>query len=138
MESIFMDKGVKPENKDLEEKLGKTYPIWSELKNYLNNTLVSPSEEWDFPGKKYGWSFRMKSKKRNIIYFLPREGVFKVAFVFGQRAFDKVMESEVNEFIKNDLREAKVYGEGRGIRIDINDIAILEDVKTLVQIKLCN
>ena len=92
----------------------------------------------EVPGEKYGWSFRMKSKKRNIIYFLPKHNYFKVAFVFGQKAFDIVMESGVNEFIKNELKEARVYGEGRGNRIHVKDNQILGDIKTLVRIKLEN
>jgi len=42
-------------------------------------------EEWNFPGKKYGWSFRIKDKKRAIVYLLPGDDAFMVAFVFGGR-----------------------------------------------------
>jgi hypothetical protein len=138
MESIFMNKSDRPTEQDLVDKLGSTYLLWSDLKSYLNDTLKNPSGEWNYPGKKYGWSFRMKSKKRNIIYFLPRDGYFKVAFVFGQKATNKVMESSVNEIIKAELNEAKVYAEGRGIRIDIKDDQILNDIKNLIQIKVEN
>ena len=92
----------------------------------------------ELPREMYGWSFRMKSKKRNIIYFLPKDDFFKVTFVFGQRAFDKVLESDVNKLIKKELKEARIYGEGRGIRIAVNDNQILGDIKTLVRIKLEN
>jgi hypothetical protein len=138
MESIFMDKATQPTNQNLIENLGSTYSFWSDLKSYLNDTLINPSEEWNYPGKKYGWSFRMKSKKRNMIYFLPRDGFFKVAFVFGPKATGKVMESNVNEKIKADLHAAKVYAEGRGIRIDVANSEILNDIKTLIQIKVAN
>lgn len=138
MESIFMNKSIQPTEQDLVDKLGTTFSIWSDLKSYLNDTLKNPAEEWNYPGKKYGWSFRMKSKKRNIIYFLPRDGYFKVAFVFGQKAADKVMGSKVNDKIKAELNEAKVYAEGRGIRIDVNNDQILNDIKTLIQIKVAN
>ena len=138
MESIFMDKGTQPTNQDLIDNLGSTFSLWSDLKSYLNDSLINPSEEWNFPGKKYGWSFRMKSKKRNIIYFLPRDGFFKVAFVFGPKATGKVVESSVNEKIKTDLHAARVYSEGRGIRIDVKNSQILNDIKTLIKIKVAN
>jgi len=138
MESIFIDKAVLPTEKDLGEKLGATFPIWNDLKNYLNKILSNPAEEWNFPGKKYGWSFRMKSKKRNIIYFIPLDEFFKVAFVFGMKAFEKVLESNVKERIKKELSEARVYAEGRGVRIDIHEENDIQDIKTLVQIKLEN
>ena len=136
MESIFMDKNHQPSDDDLKTALGPGYTSWTTLKNDLNMTLDKPGEEWNFPGKKYGWSFRMKSKKRNIIYFLPHNDYFQVALVFGQKAVDAVMKSTVNESVKSELQRAKVYAEGRGIRIDVKDTEVLQDIKTLVQIKL--
>jgi hypothetical protein len=138
MESVFMDKSNRPKDLDLKDKLGTTFLLWSNLAESLHETLVAPSGEWNFPGKKYGWSFRMKSKKRNIIYFLPRDGYFKVAFVFGQKAMIKIMESNVSSSIKAELHGAKVYAEGRGIRIDIKDSSNFDDIKTLIKIKAEN
>jgi len=136
MSSIFMDKSTIPDDGDLKEKLGPTYSLWQTLKKYFNDQVPNPGEEWNYPGKNYGWSFRMKSKKRNIIYFLPRQDFFRVAFVFGTKAFDKVMASDVREEIKNDLRNAKVYAEGRGVRIEVTNDSILTDIHTLLDIKL--
>ena len=138
MESIFMEKAAMPNDQNLKDKLGSTFSIWNEIKSYLNISLPSPAEEWNFPGKKYGWSFRMKSKKRNIIYFIPLDGFFKVAFVFGPRAYEKVLESNINESIKHELTEARVYAEGRGVRIDVKHEEIINDIKSLIQIKLEN
>ena len=72
------------------------------------------------------------------MYFLPRDGFFKVAFVFGQKATDKVMESSVSDFIKAELQNAKVYGEGKGIRIEIREKENLDDIRKLIRIKLEN
>ncbi len=138
MESVFMEKSAIPGDGDLKEKLGPTFTLWQSLKKYINDHVPLPAEEWNFPGKNYGWSFRMKSKKRNIIYFLPRQRFFMVAFVFGPKAFEKVMESQVNEDIKNDLRNATAYAEGRGVRIDVTDDKIFKDLYTLLEIKLHN
>lgn len=138
MESVFMDKSAIPGDGELKEKLGPTFTLWQSLKKYISDHVPLPAEEWNFPGKNYGWSFRMKSKKRNIIYFLPRQGFFMVAFVFGPKAFEKVMESQVNEDIKNDLRNATVYAEGRGVRIDVKDDKIFKEIFTLLEIKLLN
>ena len=81
-------------------------------------------------------SFRIKDKKRAIIYFLPKEKSFLVAFVFGKRAFEAIMESNIAEQTKSDLSNAKVYAEGRGIRIPVEDSSNLPDVFTLIDTKL--
>ena len=94
--------------------------------------------EWNYPGKKYGWSYRIKDKKRAIIYFLPRDKYFKVAFVFGQKATGIVLDSNISLDIKTELEQATKYAEGRGIRIDVKDKLILPDIKQLIEIKLKN
>ncbi len=88
--------------------------------------------------QKYGWSFRIKDKKRAIIYFLPREKYFKVAFVFGQKAYDIILESDISDEIKTELSKAKKYAEGRGIRIDVRNEEIISDIQKLIEIKLTN
>ena len=135
MESTFLDKATPPKESDLSEKLGSRYQLWAELKNWTLDYLKNSGEEWSFPGKKYGWSLRLKSKKRNIIYFIPHEGNFTVVFVFGQKATDQIMERNISKTIKTELFNARVYAEGRGINIDMSDDSILNDIKTLIQIK---
>jgi hypothetical protein len=78
----------------------------------------------------------MKDKKRAIIYFLPRDKYFKLAFVFGQKATDAIMHSKIANSLKVELDSAKVYAEGRGIRIDIKNEKIINDIKILIDIKL--
>ena len=69
---------------------------------------------------------------------LPRDKYFKVAFVFGQKATDLILNSDITESIKTDLAQATKYAEGRGIRIEVNDDSKIKDIKKLVDIKLAN
>lgn len=134
--SIFADKAALPSEEELAEKLGTTYPFWKQLEEFVMLKYPGGMKQWSFPGKKYGWNYRIKDKKRAIIYLLPRENFFKVAFVFGQKASIEVWESDVSVAIKTDLANAIKYAEGRGIRIDVKDEAVLPDIKRLVEIKL--
>ncbi|NQU32864.1 MAG: DUF3788 domain-containing protein [Bacteroidetes bacterium] len=136
--SVFMDKQIIPTNEDLLTNLGATYKFWTQLKEYIFEQYPDGKEDWNFPGKKYGWSFRIKDKKRAIMYFLPREGYFKVAFVFGQKALDIILETDVDQNIKDNLLAAKKYAEGRGISIEVRDQSNISDIKKLVNIKLAN
>ncbi len=135
--SIFMDKSLLPNDSLLKSAIGESYTLWSQVRNFVLEKYPGAKEEWNFPGKKYGWSFRIKDKKRAIIYLLPRENYFKVAFVFGQKATGQIMEDSIDQEIKTKLSNAKVYAEGRGIRIDVNE-SNLQDIKKLVEIKLAN
>ncbi len=136
--SIFQDKTITPTDNDLVEKLDSTYNLWIQLQNFVLSKYPDGLSEWNYPGKKYGWSFRIKDKKRAIIYFLPRDKYFKVAFVFGQKATDIVLTSDIFPEIKTELMQARKYAEGRGIRIDIINNLRIPDIKKLIEIKLAN
>lgn len=136
--SIFPDKTITPTDNELVEKLGSTYKLWAQLQDFVLSKYPNGLSEWNYPGKKYGWSFRIKDKKRAIIYLLPRDKYFKVAFVFGQKATDIVMTSDISSEIKTELMQARKYVEGRGISIDIKSELRIPDVKKLVEIKLAN
>ncbi len=134
--SIFTEKTKKPGQDDLAAFLGDTCPLWQIVEDYVLAKYPGGLKEWYYSGEKYGWNFRIKDKKRAILYLLPRQGFFKVAFVFGQKATDMVMQSHISDDIKKELESARKYAEGRGIRIDVRDEKIIKDIKELIGIKL--
>lgn len=134
--SIFQDKAVEPTETNLTEKLGPAFKLWNRLRQLVMEKYPGGLAEWNYSGKKYGWSYRIKDKKRAIIYFLPRDKYFKVAFVFGEKATKAVLDSDIAPSIKKELKQAKKYAEGRGIRIDITSTSIIPDIEKLVEIKL--
>lgn len=134
--SVFMDKDRLPSAGDLEGALGEKHALWMEIRKEVLRKYPEGTEEWNFPGKKYGWSYRIKDKKRAIIYLLPGDKTFMAAFVFGGKAFNAILESDVSGQIKADLRNARVYAEGRGIRIQVTDSSSLKDIFQLVDFKL--
>lgn len=136
--SIFMDKSVTPGTEALATGIGPTLTHWHVLEQYVLDAAKGITAQWHFSGAKYGWSYRLNDKKRVIVYLLPRQGYFKVAMVFGAKAYERVMQSEVSAAVKNELAASKPNAEGRGIRIDVTDGANLGDIKQLADIKLAN
>lgn len=134
--SIFMDKAHEPNKDDLKQALGQTYSYWLALRDFVFEQYPKATEGWNYPGKKYGWSFRIKDKKRAIIYLLPHDTFFMVAFVFGQKATNHILNSTIAESIKTELNQARVYAEGRGIRVSVTGEDLIEDIKELVKIKM--
>lgn len=136
--SIFMDLTKIPETADLVIPLGNTFPFWKEISDFVLEKYPAAIEEWHISVKKYGWIFRIKDKKRAIIYLLPRERFFHVTMVFGQKATDQILVSDISPGIKEELMNSRVYMEGRVIRLDINDTSLINDIKKLVEIKIAN
>lgn len=136
--SIFDDKQKIPGIKDLQNVLGKNYQLWEDVTQAVDSLYPAHTDEWKFPGAKYGWFFRMKDKKRAILYFIPHRNYFEVAFVFGKKAVASVMNSKISEKIKSELGAAKVYAEGQGIRIRVDRRQDLPDIIQLAAIKIAN
>jgi hypothetical protein len=134
--NIFYDKSRPPDNIDLSNALDTHYEYWIALRDYIFSKYPKAIEEWNYPGAKYGWSFRIKDKKRAILYLLPKQKSFKAALVFGQKATDAIFQSIVSFEIKEMLKAARVYAEGRGIRIEVTGNEIIQDIKKLIDIKL--
>lgn len=135
MKSIFTDKTIKPTQVELKNGLSNTFDLWMSLAEWAKKTSPNSSEEWHIASEKFGWSFRIKDKKRVLIYLLPRDRYFKIGFVFGQKATDKIFATEIHQSIIDELKIAKVYAEGRGIRIDVKDELLIDDLKQLIEIK---
>lgn len=133
-----MHKETEPTDKELKKALGNTFEIWQELVKFCVKLHPKALPKWHFSGDKYGWSFRINDQKRVLIYLLPRDKFFKVAFVFGQKATDEILKSNVSEKIVKEISHAKLHAEGRGIRIDVTDTAVIGDIKELINIKIRN
>lgn len=136
--SIFTDISITPDDKTLSEVLSVSFVWWNDIKGFVFQQYPKAIEEWKYSGKNYGWGFRLKDKKRAIIYLTPAEGFFMASLVFGEKATQQIMQSSVSEEIKKNIREARVYAEGRGIRIEVKNAEILGDIKKLISVKLQN
>lgn len=107
MKSIFTDKAITPSEAQLKTALGETYDHWLMLANLTLSLHPKATTHWHYSGEKFGWSFRISDTKRVLIYLLPRDQFFKVAFVFGSKATDAVLKSDIADSIKNELLAAK-------------------------------
>lgn len=134
--SIFMQKEIKPDELSLKQTLGLNFPFWEAIQNAVQDLGKVEKEAWHYSGEKHGWSYRISDKKRVLVYSLPRSGYFKVAFVFGDKALEEIQHSAIDPAIVKELLAAKKYAEGRGIRIDVKNEDVLEDILKLLNLKV--
>ena len=136
--SVFEDKNSKPDDKMLAKVLGKSNRLWQEIKKNLKADYGELIEEWKFYGQKSGWILKTLLKKRNLFFFIPLKGSFQVSFVFGDKAVAAVEKSGLPKKLITELKDARKYAEGRGLRIDVKNSADVEHIKKLVEIKVHN
>jgi hypothetical protein len=137
-QNAFAGQPSQPTQKAVEEALGLSYALWKKIISDLMNELRLDGQEWNSSGLKYGWALRLQRKTRNIVYLGPRAGSFMAAFVLGDRAVVVARKSELPAYVLTMIAEAKRYGEGTPVRIEVNSAEDLAPVKILARIKVEN
>lgn len=135
--NAFIGRAAQPTGEELATALGGVAVIWQELVDWFAEQNVT-EQEWKSSGKKYGWSLRLKVKKRNIIYLSPCESCFRVALILGDKAVAAARQSTLSESTLKVLDEAPRYPEGTGVRLMVRASEDLVEIRKLALIKLAN
>lgn len=115
-----------------------TYVIWDELQSYVKAKYPNITGEWKYYGKASGWCFKLISEKRNLLFFIPLKGCFRVRIILGEKVVTCAEAAGLPDEVKEVIRAATPYVEGRGVDIDVNRREQLESIKILVKIKFEN
>ena len=136
--SVFDDKSIMPNHDMVAAVLADASSIWDELQHYAEEEFPNIRGEWKHYGKASGWTYKLLSKKRNLLFFIPQSGCFRIRIVLGEKAVACVATADLPDEMKEAIKTATPYVEGRGIDIDINKGEQLESVKILLRIKFDN
>lgn len=137
-EKIFNDKSVKPTEKMLKDSLGVSYKYWNSIKCFLVEQFDSINEEWKYYNPKSGWVLKVLLKKRNLFFFFAADKHFRIAFVFGEKAYQVILKSSLPKKIIDEIKGAIKYAEGRGLRIEVKSPKEVDLIKQLIMIKVEN
>ncbi len=135
--NAFIDHPALPTPAEIASSLGQTDGLWQQIVHWVAEQ-GAPEEEWKSFSPKYGWSLRLKRKKRTIVYLAPCKGCFQVAFLLGDKAVAAARQSDLPKSVVQDIEQARRYAEGTGVRILVRQEKDLAPIRKLVQIKLAN
>ena len=134
--SAFDDKSHQPTDADLAAVLGRSGGAWDELKSYICAEYQPLVENWQFSGAKWGWSLRLKQKKRAVVYMTPQEKRFQVGFALGEKAVKAARNAKLPDNVLAIIDSAPKYAEGRGFRMEIKTKKELAGLKKLIAIRM--
>jgi Protein of unknown function (DUF3788) len=137
MPNAFAGRSEPPSQAEVTLALGKSQSLWQELVSDLKHDL-GLAEQWGSSSIKAGWSLRLQSKKRNIVYLAPGRGSFLASFALGDRAIAAARQSKLPARVLKIIAEAKRYAEGTAVRIEVQKPGDVAAVKILAKIKLEN
>jgi len=136
--NAFIGRKVHPTVGELTAALGEKIELWNELIDWLASEHGVADQDWTCSGAKYGWSLRLKLKKRAILYLGPCDGCFRAALVLGDRAIQAARNGSLSKALEKLLDEAPRYPEGTGVRLLVKRRTDLAAVRKLAAIKLAN
>jgi hypothetical protein len=80
----------------------------------------------------------VKQKKRAILYMTPHKGHFVTGLVLGEKAVKTALDSNLPDAVSKEIKSARKYAEGRGIRIEIRTKKDLDVVEKIAAAKMAN
>jgi len=134
--SIFDDKSKKPDDKAISEALGKTKKLWDELKGHVLDEYAPASEEWKYYNKKSGWILTLRQPKCVALYMVPKNDGFSAGVTLSKKAVEVALASSLPEWVKEIIRAAPQYPEGRPVGLDVRKKQDLASVKKLVAMRM--
>jgi hypothetical protein len=134
--SIFDDKNSRPNMKDLEAALGRSFRLWSDLTAWLEERFEPTTETWQFTGEKWGWNLKVQKKKRAILYLTPQKKSFLAGFALGEKAVKAAVAAGLPDDVKKEIHEAPKYAEGRGVRLSVRNKSRNNAVKIIAEAKM--
>lgn len=119
-----------PTDAEIRAALGDSYALWTEI-----IASVPAVPEWKYYGAKNGYGLKLLEKKRNLCFMALGQGNFRFSVIFGEKAFARALDGDLDEELKQMLREAPKYPEGRGVRLTVESPEDVARVRRLLEIK---
>jgi hypothetical protein len=136
--SAFDNKSRQPDADELRATLGRSSRCWTGLLAHAESRYPPLEKTWQFAGAKWGWSLRLKRKKRTILYMTPRRRHFLVGLVLGEKAVRAAHQTQLSASTLEAVDQAPRFAEGRGVRLEIRYKRDLEAAQKLAAVKMAN
>jgi len=133
--SIFDNKAVTPNEDMVNSAIGVSKPLLDKLHSHIEENYQGLTNEWKMYSKNSGWNLIFKQKKRTMLYFVPCDNHFIIAFVLGEKAVESALQSSISDKTRAEINDAATCAMGHSFFIYVRTEQDLNDVFTLLKIK---
>ncbi len=130
-----------PSLKDIKFYIGKSETIWDELISFIEDTYnVSSQMSYSKCSAQPGWNIKYKKSGKSLCTLYPMEDYFIALIVIGAKEEDEVrMGIEAGMFtpyIMELYQKTAFSAGGRWLMIEVREKELLNDIKTLIKIRV--
>ena len=132
---LLNDPAVPPSPEVLQHVLGTSYPVYE---NTLAAITVDPYglvPEWRYYNDGKAWLCKVVFKKKTIFWLSVWDGFFKAGFYFVERHCQGIHDLDIDDSIKQELREARPFGTLYPVTLSISRSEQIRDLLTLIRYK---
>jgi len=131
----FTDKNAKPDDSGIGNILGEARRPWMVLTGHLTEELKMKGE-YKFYGVNYGWALRFSKSGKSIIALYPGKEGFMVQIILNKNQVEAALSQVTGHKLLQLVRDTESIHEGKWIYFPVEATTALQDVFTLVDIRL--
>ena len=133
MAKLLMEQEIFPSSTVLENEFGKEiYSVFGELETHLTQAEYGLTFNWLYQHKIHSWLCSVCCQTKIVFWISAWNGFLKIFFNFTQEEKECIVSLEINETIKEDLRNSKLSF----TPLNISQKGQLPDLLKIIKFKL--
>jgi hypothetical protein len=132
---LLRDVNIFPTSEVIHEALREASVSYEQFLYRLSESFPEMSLDWRYYKDGKAWLCKGSKRKKTIFWLSVWEGFFKLSFFFTEKTCSGVMDLEIAEELKMQLRNAAMIGKLIPLICDMSDECQLEDLFTVMKYK---
>ena len=128
-----------PSSEDIKQYIGEGSPVWSELLSYIEEAYqVKSKMSYSKCSAQPGWNIKYQKSGKSLCTLYPMEGYFIALVVVGAKEEEEVEMAlgTFTPYVQELYRKSSFSCGGRWLMIEVKDKSVLEDIKSLIAIRV--
>jgi len=137
--SQLFNANQQPTYEDIKEFIGQGGPFWSELLAYIDfRYQVQPKMSYSKCSAQPGWNVKYQKNSKSLCTLYPMEGYFIALVVVGEKEKEEVEMAlgTFTPYVQNLYKKTSFSCGGRWLMIEVRDKSVLDDIKSLITIRV--
>ncbi len=133
---ILTERDQFPTEKVIFSHIGKSKIFWESIFSNIHTNHPDFIEQWRYYNDGKCWLLKITKKSKTIFWLSVLRESFRITFYFGDKAEPAILDSTISNELKEQFKNGKRYNKIRGITLITGSKKDIEDVSSLIEIKL--
>ena len=132
---LLTEPTVPPSPEVLRNALGGSFPVYEKMLAAVTGAPYSLVPEWRYYNDGKAWLCKVVFKKKTVFWLSVWDGLFKTAFYFSERHIQGIHELEIDDHIRQRLKNTEPIGKLYPVVLVIETEGQLSDLLKIIEYK---